>query len=103
MGFISGAHVGLQRQPFLNHTRIMNGGVFLLEVDYTVGIKHSYRRHHYILQYVLILKAVQVTYPMEHSSPFIGYPSLTENGHTATACAGRHILRVVTLFPRPVN
>jgi hypothetical protein len=52
---------------------------------------------------VLILKAVQVTYPMEHSSPFMGYPAPTENRHMATACAGRHILRVVTLSLRPVN
>jgi hypothetical protein len=70
----------------------------------SVMIKHSYRRHHYIIQYVLILKAVQVTfYLMEHSSPFMGYSAPTENGHMATACAGRHILRVVTLSPRPVN
>jgi hypothetical protein len=81
----------------------MNGGLVLLEMDYTVGIKNSYRRQHYILQYVLILKTVQLTYPMEHSSPFIGDPAPTGNGHTATACAGRHILGVVTFSPRPVN
>jgi hypothetical protein len=83
--------------------RIMNGRVVLLEMVYTIRIKHSYRGHHYILQNVLILKAVQVTSPMEHSSPFMENPALTEKGHTATACAGRHILRVVTLSPRPVN
>jgi hypothetical protein len=81
----------------------MNGRVILLEMVYTIGIKHSYRGYHYILQNVFILKAVQVTYPMEHSSPFMGNPALTENGYRATACAGRHILRVVTLSPNAVN
>jgi hypothetical protein len=82
----------------------MNGGMVLLEIDYPIGLKQLYRGHHYILQNVLILKAVQVTfYPMEHTSPFMRDPAPTENRHTATACAGRHILRVVTLSLRPVN
>jgi hypothetical protein len=81
----------------------MNGEVVLLEMNYTIGLKHSYRGHRYILQNVLILKAVQVTYPMEHSSPFMGDPAPTGNGHMATACTGRHIPRVVMLSPRPVN
>jgi hypothetical protein len=81
----------------------MIGGVVLLEMGYTIRTKHSYRGHHYILQNVLILKAVQVTYPVEHSCPFMGDPAPTVNRHTATACAGRHILGVVTLCPRPVN
>jgi hypothetical protein len=81
----------------------MNGEVVFLEMDYTIGIKHSHKGHHYNLQNVLILKAVQVTYSTEHSSPFMGDPSPTDNGHTATTCAGRHILRVVTLSLRPLN
>jgi hypothetical protein len=88
----------------------MNGGVlfcfvlfFWLEIDYTIGIKHSNRGHNYILQNVLILKAVQVTYKMEHSSPFMEDPAPTENRHTTTACAGRYILGVATLSPRSVN
>ena len=51
----------------------------MLEIDYTIGIKHSYRGHHYILQNVLILKAVQVTYMMEHSSSFMEDAAPTEN------------------------
>jgi hypothetical protein len=84
----------------------MNGGVVLPEMDYTIGIKNSYRGQHYILQNVLILKAVQMTfYTMEHSSssPFMGDPAPSENRHMTTTCAGRHILRVVTLSPRSVN
>ena len=46
---------------------------------------------------------VQMTYTMEHSSPIIREPVPTENRHTTTACAGRHILRVVTLSTRFVN
>jgi predicted RNA methylase len=42
----------------------MNGGVVLLELDYTIRIKHSYKWHQYVLQNVLILKAVQVTFYM---------------------------------------
>jgi hypothetical protein len=53
----------------------MNGGVVLLEMVYTIGIKHSYRGHHYILQNVLVLKAVHVTYTMEHSNPYMGDPA----------------------------
>jgi hypothetical protein len=79
----------------------MNGVFFL--IDYTIGIKHSYRGHLCILQIVLIQKAVQVTYKMKHSGPFMEDPAPTENRQTTTACAGRHILRVVTLSPRAVN
>jgi hypothetical protein len=57
----------------------MNGGMILLEMDYTIGIKHSYTGQHYILQNVLALKAVQMTYMMEHSSPFMGDPTPTED------------------------
>jgi len=81
----------------------VNGGVVLLEMDYTIRIKHSYRGQHYNMQNVLILKAVQMTYTMEHPSPIMGDPVPTENKHMTTACAGRHILRVVTLSPRSVN
>jgi hypothetical protein len=73
-------------------------------MDYTVRIEHSYRRHHYVLQYVLILQAIQVTvYRMENSSPFMGYPAPTVNRYTTTAFAGSHILRVVMLSLRSVN
>ena len=59
----------------------MNGGVVLLKMDYTSGLNNSYRGQHYILQNVLILKAVQMTYTMEHSSPFMGDPTPTEKRH----------------------
>jgi len=35
--------VGLQQDPFLNHTTIMNGGVVSLKLDYSSGIKHFYK------------------------------------------------------------
>jgi len=64
-----------------------------MEPDYSIGIKHSYKGHHYVLQNVLILKAVQVTfYMMEHSSPFMGDPASSVNRHKTIACGGRHIL-----------
>jgi hypothetical protein len=73
-------------------------------MDYTIGIKHPYRGHHYVLQNVLILQAVQVTlYTMENSSPFMGDPSPTVDRHMTTAFAGRHIPRVVMLSLRSVN
>jgi len=81
----------------------MTGGVVLLEMEYTIGIKHAYRGQHYVLQNVLILKVVQMTYTMEHSSSFMGNPAPTENRHKTTACAGRHMLTVVMLSPRSVN
>jgi len=59
-------------------------------MDYTIGIKHPYRKHHYVLQNVLILQAVQVTlYTTENFSPFIGDPAPTADRHTTTAFAGR--------------
>jgi hypothetical protein len=73
-------------------------------MDYTIGIKHSYRGHHYVLKNVLILHAVQVTlYTMENSSPFMGNPAPTVDRHTTNASADRHILQVVTLSLRSVN
>jgi len=70
-------------------------------MDYTIGIKHPYRGHHYVLQNVQIMQAIQVTlYTMENSSPFMGDPAPTG---TTTAFAGRHILQVVTLSLRSVN
>jgi len=73
-------------------------------MDYTFGIKHPYRGHHYVLQNVLILQAVQVTlYTMENSTPLMGDPTPTVYRHTTTAFAGRHILRVVSLSLRSVN
>jgi hypothetical protein len=65
----------------------MNGVVVLQEIYYIMGMKHSYRRHHYIPQNVLLLKAVQVNiYPMEYFSSYMGDPAPTESGQTATAC-----------------
>jgi hypothetical protein len=73
-------------------------------MDYTIGIKHPYRRHHYILQNVLIMQAVQVTlYKTENSSSFTGDPAPTVDRHTTTVFAGRPILQVVTLSLRSVN
>ena len=70
-------------------------------MDYSIRVKHPYRGHHYVLQNVLILQAVQMTlYTMKNSSPFVGDPAPTVNRHTTTAFAGRHILRVVTLSLR---
>jgi hypothetical protein len=81
----------------------MNGGVVLLDKDYNIRAKHSYRGHHYIMQSVLILKAVQVTYTVEHSSSFVRDTVPILNKHTSTMFAGRHMLRIVTFFPRSVN
>jgi hypothetical protein len=76
----------------------------MLELGYTIGIKHSYRGHHHILQNVLILKALQLTfYTMEHSSPFMGVPAPSVNRPMTAVGAGRHIFRVVTLSPQSVN
>jgi hypothetical protein len=41
-------NVGLQKDTFFNHTTVMNGGVVLLKLDYSSGIKHSYRGHDYV-------------------------------------------------------
>jgi hypothetical protein len=73
-------------------------------MDYTTGIKHPYRRHHYILQNVLIQQAVQVAlYRKENSSPFMGDPGPTVDRHMTTAFAVIHILWVVKLSLRSVN
>jgi len=73
-------------------------------MDYTFRIKYPYRGHHYVLQNVLILQAVQVTlYTMENSTPLMGDPAASVYRHTTTAFAGRHILWVVTLSLRSVN
>jgi len=73
-------------------------------MDYTFGIKNSYRGHHYVLQNVLILQAARVTlYTMENSTPLVGDPAPTVYRHMTTAFAGRHILGVVTLSLRSVN
>jgi len=62
-------------------------------MDYTIWIKSPYRRHHYILQNVLIMQTVQVTlYTMENSSPFMGDPAPTVDRHTTTAFAGCNAL-----------
>jgi hypothetical protein len=76
----------------------------LLELDYTIWIKHSYSGHHYVLQNVLILKAFHMTFfTVEQSNPFVGNPAPTVNRHMTTVCVGRHILRVVMLSPQSVN
>jgi len=73
-------------------------------MDYIIGIKQPYRRHHYVLQNVLVLQAAHVTlYTMRNSSPFMGDPAPTVDRHTTNAFAGRHILRVETLSLRFVN
>ena len=63
-----------------------------------IDIKHPYRRHHYVLQNVLMLQVIQVTlYMMDNSSPFMGDPAPTVDRHTTTAIRVRRILQVVTL------
>jgi len=63
-------------------------------MDYNFGIKHPYRRHHYVLQNVLIMQAVQLTlYTMGNSRD----TAPTVDRHRTTAFAGRHILQVLTL------
>jgi hypothetical protein len=62
-------------------------------MDYTVGIKHPYRGHHYVLQNVLIMQAVQLTlYTMENSSSSMGDPAPTMDRHTTTVFAGCNAL-----------
>jgi len=57
-------------------------------MDYTIGIKHPYRRHCYVLQNVLTMQAVQVTlFSMENSSPFVG--SSPNSGQTRDHCIRR--------------
>jgi len=49
--------------------RIVIGMVILVELDYSVQTKQCCWGHHYILQNVLILKAISVNFcGMEHSS-----------------------------------
>jgi len=73
-------------------------------MDYTIGIKHPYRWHHYVLQNVLIMQAIQVTlYTIENSSSFMGDPAPTVDRHTTTVFAGSPILQVVTLSLRSVK
>jgi hypothetical protein len=110
MKFISDAHGGKSMsftsvceiailEPHKNH-----GVVVLMELDYSSGIKNSYKGHHYVLQNVLILKVVQVTFYMtEHFSPSMGDPASLVNRHKTTTCGGRHILQGVMLSPRSVN
>jgi len=73
-------------------------------MDYTFGIKHPYRRYHYVLQNVLKLQTVQMSfYMMENSSPFMGDPAPNVDRHMTTAFTGRPILGVVTLSLNSVN
>ena len=73
-------------------------------MDYTFGIKHPYRRYHYVLQNVLKLQAVQMTfYTMQNSSLFMGDPAPTVDRHMTTAFTGRPILGVVMLSLNSVN
>ena len=60
-------------------------------MDYTFVIKHPHIGHHYVLQNVLILQAVQVTlYKIQNSTPFMGDPAPTVYRHTTTVFASRH-------------
>jgi hypothetical protein len=62
-------------------------------MDYTIGIKHPYRGHHYVLQNVLIMPAVQLTlYKMENFSSFMGDPAPTVYRHMTTVFAGCNTL-----------
>jgi len=64
-------------------------------MEYNFGIKHPYRRHHYVLQNVLILQALQLTlYKMGNSSSFVGDPAATVDRHTTTA---HHLLSLPVL------
>ena len=73
-------------------------------MDYTIVIKHPYGGHHYVLQNVLLMQAVQVTlYTMENSSPFMGDPAPRVDRHTTTAFEGRHIPWIVKLSLRSGN
>jgi hypothetical protein len=65
--------ISLQGKPFLNQRRIMKGGMVLLELDYSIGIKQSYRGRNYVLQNVLILMAVRraLVCAVEHSILFM--------------------------------
>ena len=56
-------------------------------MDYTIGIKHPYRRHCYVLQNVLIMQAVQVNlYSMENSGPFVGASPKSGQTHDHYIC-----------------
>jgi len=73
-------------------------------MDYTIGIKNLYRRHHYVLQNVLIMQAFQVTlYMIENSSSFMGDPAPTVDRHTTTVFGGRPIMQVSALSLRSLN
>ena len=45
-----------------SHKRKVNGGVVLVEQDYSIEIKHSYRGHQYVLQ----KSAYSVAHPTDH-------------------------------------
>jgi len=73
-------------------------------MDYTIGIMHPYREHHFVLQNVLMMQAVQVTlYTVENSSSFMGDPGPAVDRHKTTTFAVRPIVQVVTLSLRLVN
>jgi hypothetical protein len=65
--------ISLQGKQFLNQRRIMKGGMVLLELDHSIGIKRSYRGRNYILQNVFILMAVRsaLVCAVEHSILFM--------------------------------
>jgi hypothetical protein len=45
---VSEFDIDLQQEPFFNHMTVVNGGVILLKLDYSTGIKNSYRGHNYV-------------------------------------------------------
>jgi hypothetical protein len=63
----------------------MNGVVVLLEMDCTIGYSIRSAKCAYN-------EIRQVTYTMEHFSPFMGDPAPKVNRHTTTVCADRHIV-----------
>ena len=74
-------------------------------MDYTIGIKHPYRRHCYVLQNVLIMQAVQLTlYTMENSSPFMGSSPNSGQTHDHCVCrfAGCNAFPEVCKLNRPI-
>jgi hypothetical protein len=90
----------------LNNTRIVNGGVILLELDYSVGIKHSYRWHHYTCFKMCLYWRPSGWCSIWWSIPVPSWEIQLQqwmNRHTTTTCGGRHILTAVTLSPRSVN
>jgi len=68
-------------------------------MDYNFRIKHPYRRHHYVLQNVLILQDMQMTlYTMGNSSSFVADPAATVDRDMTNA---HHLLSLPVLRQSP--